>query len=59
MSATNGPVPDAHQQRLDVPPPATRPKQGLPRWADQLIAVISLILISPVLLVAASGSGRP
>jgi len=53
VSATNGPVPDAHQQRLDVPPPATRPKQGLPRWADLLIAVIALILVSPILLAAA------
>jgi lipopolysaccharide/colanic/teichoic acid biosynthesis glycosyltransferase len=53
MSGSNGPVPDAHQQRLNVPPPATRPKQGLPRWADLTIAVISLILVSPILLAAA------
>jgi len=53
MSATNGPVPDAHQQRLDVPPPATRPKRGLPRWADLVIAVVSLVLVSPILLAAA------
>ena len=53
MSSTNGPVPDAHQQRLDVPPPATRPKQGLPRWADLTIAVASLVLVSPILAAAA------
>ncbi|MGA8218783.1 MAG: sugar transferase [Solirubrobacterales bacterium] len=53
MSRTNGPLPDAHQQRLDVPSPPGRPKQGLPRWADLLIAVVSLILVSPVLLAAA------
>ena len=53
MSGPNGPVPDAAQQRLDVPPPATRPKQGLPRWADLLIAVVSLVLVSPILLAAA------
>ena len=53
MSETNGPGPSAAQQRLDVPPPATRPKQGLPRWADLLIAVASLILVSPILLTAA------
>jgi len=53
MSSSNGPVPDAHQQRLNVPPPQTRPRQGLPRWADLTIAVLSLILVSPVLLAAA------
>jgi lipopolysaccharide/colanic/teichoic acid biosynthesis glycosyltransferase len=53
MSKTNGPAPDAAQQRLDVPPPATRPRQGLPRWADLVIAVVSLIVVSPVLLAAA------
>jgi Sugar transferases involved in lipopolysaccharide synthesis len=53
MSETNGPAPDAAQQRLDVPPPATRPKQGLPRWADLVIAVVSLIVVSPILLAAA------
>ena len=53
MSETNGPAPDAAQQRLDVPPPASRPKQGLPRWADLVIAVVSLIIVSPILLAAA------
>jgi lipopolysaccharide/colanic/teichoic acid biosynthesis glycosyltransferase len=53
MSETNGPAPDAAQQRLDVPPPATRPRQGLPRWADLVIAVVSLVVVSPVLLAAA------
>jgi lipopolysaccharide/colanic/teichoic acid biosynthesis glycosyltransferase len=53
VSATNGPMPDAAQQRLEVPPPATRPKQGLPRWADLVIAVVALIIVSPILLAAA------
>ncbi len=53
MSETNGPGPSAAQQRLDVPPPTTRPKQGLPRWADLLIAAASLVLVSPILLAAA------
>ena len=55
MSGTNGPVPDARQQRLNVPPPATRPKQGLPRWADLAIAVISLV---PPLTGSAGGGDR-
>jgi lipopolysaccharide/colanic/teichoic acid biosynthesis glycosyltransferase len=53
VSGRNGPVPDAHQQRLDVPLPPTRPKQGLPRLADLAIAVAALILLSPVLIGAA------
>jgi len=53
MSGGNGPVPDARQQRLDVPAPATRPKQGLPRWAELAIAVSALILVSPILIAAA------
>ena len=53
MSATNGPTPDGGQQRLDVPAPAARPRQGLPRWADHVIAIVALILVSPILLAAA------
>ena len=41
------------QQRLDIPEPPTRPRQGLPRWADIVIAVISLVVVSPILLAAA------
>jgi lipopolysaccharide/colanic/teichoic acid biosynthesis glycosyltransferase len=52
VSATNGPGPDGEQQRLDVPPPVTRPKQGLPRWADLVIALVALILVAPILLAA-------
>jgi lipopolysaccharide/colanic/teichoic acid biosynthesis glycosyltransferase len=53
MTKTNGPPPDAAQQRLDMPGPATRPKQGLPRAADLAIAVASLIVLSPLFLIAA------
>jgi lipopolysaccharide/colanic/teichoic acid biosynthesis glycosyltransferase len=53
MSATNGPAPDGGQQRLDVPAPPARPKRGLPRWADLVIAVVGLICVSPILLAAA------
>jgi lipopolysaccharide/colanic/teichoic acid biosynthesis glycosyltransferase len=53
MSETNGPPPDAAQQRLEMPEPLTRPKRGLPRAADLAIAVVSLILLSPLFLIAA------
>jgi lipopolysaccharide/colanic/teichoic acid biosynthesis glycosyltransferase len=53
MTETNGPQPDAAQQRMEMPEPATRPKQGLPRAADLVIAVVSLILLSPLFLIAA------
>jgi lipopolysaccharide/colanic/teichoic acid biosynthesis glycosyltransferase len=53
MSETNGPPPDAAQQRLDMPGPPARPKQGLPRAADLAIAVVSLIVLSPLFLIAA------
>jgi lipopolysaccharide/colanic/teichoic acid biosynthesis glycosyltransferase len=52
MSSTNGPGPDAGQQLLDVPSPAPRPRQGLPRWADLVIAVAGLIFVSPILVAA-------
>ncbi|MDX6606765.1 MAG: hypothetical protein QOD14_1305 [Solirubrobacterales bacterium] len=53
MTETNGPPPDAAQQRLEMPEPLTRPKRGLPRAADLAIAVVSLILLSPLFLIAA------
>ena len=53
MSRTDGKVPSAAQQRLNVPEPLVRPRKGLPRAADLAIAVVGLVLVSPVLLVAA------
>ncbi len=53
MSETNGPSPNSAQQRLEMPEPGPRPKQGLPRVADLAIAVAGLILVSPLLLAAA------
>jgi lipopolysaccharide/colanic/teichoic acid biosynthesis glycosyltransferase len=53
MSRTDGKVPSAAQQRLDVPEPPVRPRKGLPRAADLAIAVVGLALVSPVLLAAA------
>ena len=53
MSQTDGKVPSAAQQRLDVPEPPVRPRKGLPRAADLAIAVVGLALVSPVLLAAA------
>jgi lipopolysaccharide/colanic/teichoic acid biosynthesis glycosyltransferase len=44
---------DPAQQRLDVPEPASRPRRGLPRWADVVIAALGLVLISPLLAIAA------
>jgi lipopolysaccharide/colanic/teichoic acid biosynthesis glycosyltransferase len=41
------------QQRLDVPEPATRPRKGLPRAADLVIAAVGLVLTAPLLLAAA------
>ena len=53
MSQADGKIPSAAQQRLDVPEPPVRPKKGLPRAADLAIAAIGLVLLSPLLLVAA------
>ena len=50
MSQADGRVPDAAQQRLDVPEPPGRPRQGLPRAADLAIAAVGLVLVSPLLL---------
>ena len=52
MNGADG-IPDAAQQRLDLPDPPVRPSKGLPRAADLAIAVIGLALVSPLLLVAA------
>ena len=53
MSETDGKVPSAAQQRLNVPEPPVRPSRGLPRAADLAIAALGLALVSPVLLAAA------
>ena len=53
MSGSDGQIPTAAQQRLDVPEPPVRPRKGLPRAADLAIAVIALALVSPLLLAAA------
>ena len=50
MSQADGRVPDAAQQRLDVPKPPGRPRQGLPRAADLAIAAVGLVVVSPLLL---------
>jgi len=52
VSEADGRIPSAAQQRLDVPDPPVRPRQGLPRAADLAIAAIGLVLVSPVLLAA-------
>jgi lipopolysaccharide/colanic/teichoic acid biosynthesis glycosyltransferase len=41
------------QQRLDVAEPAPRPKKGLPRAADVAIAALGLLIVSPLLVIAA------
>jgi lipopolysaccharide/colanic/teichoic acid biosynthesis glycosyltransferase len=41
------------QQRLDVPAPESGSRRGLPRVADVAIAGVSLLLASPLLLLAA------
>jgi lipopolysaccharide/colanic/teichoic acid biosynthesis glycosyltransferase len=53
MSQGDGKVPSAAQQRLDVPEPPVRPRQGLPRAADLAIAAVGLVVLSPLLLAAA------
>jgi lipopolysaccharide/colanic/teichoic acid biosynthesis glycosyltransferase len=52
MSKTDGKVPSAAQQRLDVPEPPVRPRKGLPRAADLAIAAVGLLILSPLLLAA-------
>jgi lipopolysaccharide/colanic/teichoic acid biosynthesis glycosyltransferase len=53
MSQTDGKIPSAAQQRLDVPEPPVRPRKGLPRAADLAIATVGLVVLSPLLLAAA------
>jgi lipopolysaccharide/colanic/teichoic acid biosynthesis glycosyltransferase len=53
VSESDGKIPSAAQQRLDVPEPPVRPKKGLPRAADLAIAAIGLLVLSPLLLAAA------
>jgi lipopolysaccharide/colanic/teichoic acid biosynthesis glycosyltransferase len=53
MSEADGSGPQGVQQRLDVPEPPVRPRKGLPRAADLAIAVVGLVLVSPLLLGAA------
>jgi lipopolysaccharide/colanic/teichoic acid biosynthesis glycosyltransferase len=53
VSETDGKVPSAAQQRLNVPEPPVRPRKGLPRAADLAIAALGLVLVSPLLLAAA------
>jgi lipopolysaccharide/colanic/teichoic acid biosynthesis glycosyltransferase len=52
MSTTEGRPAGGAQQRLDLPEPVGRPRRGLPRAADLAIAVISLVVVSPLLLAA-------
>ena len=37
---------DPGQQRFQVPEPVPRPRKGLPRAADLVIAVLGLVLVS-------------
>jgi lipopolysaccharide/colanic/teichoic acid biosynthesis glycosyltransferase len=53
VTRSDGKVPSAAQQRLDVPEPPVRPQKGLPRAADLAIAAIGLVVLSPLLLAAA------
>jgi lipopolysaccharide/colanic/teichoic acid biosynthesis glycosyltransferase len=52
MSTTEGRPAGGAQQRLDLPGPVGRPRRGLPRAADLAIALISLVVVSPLLLAA-------
>jgi lipopolysaccharide/colanic/teichoic acid biosynthesis glycosyltransferase len=54
VSETDGNIPSAAQQRLNVPEPPVRPRKGLPRAADLAIAALGLVLVSPILLAAAA-----
>ena len=53
MTPGHGPHSGNGQQRLDLPEPASRPRQGLPRAADVAIAGLGLVLVSPVLALVA------
>jgi lipopolysaccharide/colanic/teichoic acid biosynthesis glycosyltransferase len=49
MTRSDGRPPTDDQQRFDLPAALPRPKRGLPRWADLVIATIGLVLVSPLL----------
>jgi lipopolysaccharide/colanic/teichoic acid biosynthesis glycosyltransferase len=53
MSIADGRSPGDGQQRFDLPAELPRPKRGLPRAADLLIAAVGLLLVSPLLAIAA------
>ena len=53
MSDARSTPEDEAQQHLDFPETAIRPRKGLPRAADLAIASIGLLLVSPLLLIAA------
>jgi lipopolysaccharide/colanic/teichoic acid biosynthesis glycosyltransferase len=53
VSEADGSRPATAQQRLEVPEPPVRPRKGLPRGADLLIAAVGLVAVSPLLLIAA------
>jgi lipopolysaccharide/colanic/teichoic acid biosynthesis glycosyltransferase len=53
VSEADGSRPDTAQQRLQVPEPPVRPRKGLPRAADLVIAAVGLVAVSPLLLIAA------
>jgi lipopolysaccharide/colanic/teichoic acid biosynthesis glycosyltransferase len=53
MSGADGLPAADEQQRLDLPAELPPPKKGLPRSADLLIAVVALVLVSPLLVAAA------
>jgi lipopolysaccharide/colanic/teichoic acid biosynthesis glycosyltransferase len=52
MTGTDG-RPPTDQQSLDVPAELPSPKRGLPRAVDVAIAVVGLVLVSPVIALAA------
>jgi lipopolysaccharide/colanic/teichoic acid biosynthesis glycosyltransferase len=53
MTAGDGRPGEDGQQRLEVPAELPAPEQGLPRAADLLIAAVGLVLVSPLLAIAA------
>jgi len=53
MTIADGRPPVNEQQRLDVPPDLPPPKRGLPRAADLVIAAVGLLIVSPLLALAA------
>jgi lipopolysaccharide/colanic/teichoic acid biosynthesis glycosyltransferase len=53
MSIVDGRPPGGEQQRFDLPAELPAPKRGLPRAADLLIAAVGVLLVSPLLALAA------